>query len=304
MFFQTYKQSKCFNYLNHNLLSFIKIGLKCEIITTKTLGEYNLSIYHDFHKIHRNQSTVFKKKKPCKSNSQVILLLGQSNAANAVKSYNYENLEHLNYYEGNCYILDNPVLGATGSMDNIAPAISKKLGNKKNYIFMTHAWSGTTILDWGSDKFSYLTHYTKNELSTIERLGHSLAYIIWIQGESDSSNLAHLDKGQGPNFLEVYGKDNYYFQAFQILQNNILDDPIKYKNVKIILTTTSICNNKANKIITNQQKLIAKENNIYLTKVTDSLDDKFRYKRCHLNEKGVEKTSAEIANLINSFDKI
>ena len=169
---------------------------------------------------------------------------------------------------------------------------------------MTHAWSGSTILDWSSDKISYLANYTKNELSIIEQLGHSLAYIIWIQGESDSLIHTNLDKGQGPSFLENYGKNNYYFQAFKILQNNILDDPIKYKNVKIILTTTSICNNKENNIITNQQKLIAKENNIYLTKVTDSLDDKFRYDGCHLNEKGVEKSSEEIANLINSLENI
>ena len=65
-------------------------------------------------------------------------------------------------FNDNCYLLSNPVLGTTGTKDNISVAISHYL-KKDDYIFLTAAWSGSSILDWGSNKYSYLSNYVNKQ---------------------------------------------------------------------------------------------------------------------------------------------
>jgi len=67
------------------------------------------------------------------------LVAGQSNAANHVSSFDYENNLHVNCFDLQCFPLRNPVLGATGSGSSVVPAIASKLTSKTPYIFLTAA---------------------------------------------------------------------------------------------------------------------------------------------------------------------
>tara|TARA_B110000116_G_C16789451_1_gene562846 strand:- start:252 stop:1244 length:993 start_codon:yes stop_codon:yes gene_type:complete len=296
-------KSSCLKILNNNVYSFFKINFKCVISKNKTLGERNKFYYHKFDEFNRYHSLYNKKKQSCGINKRIILVIGQSNAANEIKVYNSIETKSLNYYNGQCYDLTNPVLGATGVKDNIAVPISSKINKQNQFIFLTHAWSGTGILDWGSDKYSYLTSYVKKQLSVMESKGHRLSYIIWIQGEYDSRNFSKLDKGQGPGFYEKFGKNKYYVKSFNIILKDLFKGKMNYDNVKVVLTKTSICRNKTSAFITDQQERIALNNkNIFITQVTDNLDNSFRYDGCHLNEEGADKTAEAIAEIINSIE--
>lgn len=256
-------------------------------------------LYSDFNKNLRYSELAAKELIECGKNKKIILLIGQSNAANNVMSYNYINNKSLNLYNNNCYLLSNPVLGTTGTKDNISVAISHYLKND-NYIFLTAAWSGSSILDWGSNKYSYLSNYVNKQLQFYDRK-FNIDFIIWLQGETDMKLYDNLDIDQGPTFFQEKGREYYYVEAFKEMLKNF--KPFLNKKTKIILTTTSICRSKRSENINNQQKLIAKlSDNYFIIENTDNLGKNFRYDECHLNEKGVDITARSIAQVINSIE--
>ena len=65
----------------------------------------------------------------------------------------------LNYFNGKCYKLSNPVLGAEGDKQSVVPAIASKLRSSSKYIFLTTGWGGTSITRWGKNN-SELSEYT------------------------------------------------------------------------------------------------------------------------------------------------
>ena len=156
------------------------------------------------------------------SKRDIIILFGQSNSANSVLSNNYSRSKHLNYFNKKFYRLSNPVLGANGDKDSVAPAIAAKLKSKKPYIFLTNGWGGTSIYDW-SHPNSVLVKYIKRNLKDLLKI-HRLKYLIWIQGESDNNT------------------DVDYIREFNIFRDNIFSgiSNKQLQKAKWIITQTSI----------------------------------------------------------------
>ena len=105
---------------------------------------------------------------------------------------------------------------------------------------------------------------------------------------------------QGPVFFQRYGRNNFYFEAFQIIIKNLgnyFDE-----NSKAIITKTSICNSKKSNLINAQQiKISESSKNFFILDNTDNLDNNYRYDKCHLNEIGTDTTARSIADIINLF---
>ena len=181
--------------------------------------------------------------------------------------------------------MSNPVLGANGDKDSVAPAIAAKLKSKKPYIFLTNGWGGTSIYDW-SHPNSMLVKYVKRNLKDLLKI-HRLKYLIWIQGESDNNT------------------DVDYIKEFNIFRNNLLSgiSNKQLKEAKWIITQTSICGSKRDHILNAQQKKLAQRDNVYVTKVTDSLDINYRFDDCHFNKFGTEEIAIEISKIINKLNK-
>ena len=219
------------------------------------------------------------------SKRDIIILFGQSNSANSVLSNKYSSSKHLNYFNKKFYFLSNPVFGANGDKDSVAPAIAAKLKSKKPYIFLTNGWGGTSIYDW-SHPNSMLVKYVKRNLKDLLKI-HRLKYLIWIQGESDNNT------------------DVDYIKEFNIFRNNLLSgiSNKQLKEAKWIITQTSICGSKRDHILNAQQKKLAQRDNVYVTKVTDSLDINYRFDDCHYNKFGTEEIAIEISKIINKLNK-
>ena len=218
------------------------------------------------------------------SKRDIIILFGQSNSANSVLSNNYSRSKHLNYFNKKFYRLSNPVLGANGDKDSVAPAIAAKLKSKKPYIFLTNGWGGTSIYDW-SHPNSMLVKYIKRNLKDLLKI-HRLKYLIWIQGESDNNT------------------DVDYIRQFNIFRDNLFSgiSSNQLQKAKWIITQTSICGNKRDHFLNAQQKKLAQRDKVYITKVTDSLDINYRFDDCHFNKFGTEEIAIEISKIINKLN--
>ena len=231
----------------------------------------------------KDRNNNFIKKKLIKTPSQcdIIVLIGQSNSANAVISDKYPISRHLNYFNKKTYQLSNPVLGCDGDKDNVAPAIADKLKSKKPVIFLTNGWGGTSIYDWSHSK-SMLTSYVRNNLKELTK-SHLLKYIIWIQGESDNNT------------------DVDYVKEFNLFRENLFKgiSKDKYQKSKFIITQTSVCVSDRDEILNKQQKKLAQKNKVFITNVTDNLDLNYRFDQCHYNKFGTEKIAKEISKIIN-----
>lgn len=218
------------------------------------------------------------------SKRDIIILFGQSNSANSVLSNEYFRSKHLNYFNKKFYRLSNPVLGANGDKDSVAPAIAAKLKSKKPYIFLTNGWGGTSIYDW-SHPNSMLVKYIKRNLKDLLKI-HRLKYLIWIQGESDNNT------------------DVDYIKEFNIFRDNLFSgiSNKQLQKTKWIITQTSICGNKRDHVLNAQQKKLAQKDKVYITKVTDSLDINYRFDDCHFNKFGTEEIAIEISKIINKLN--
>jgi len=238
-----------------------------------------------FPSSERIQSGKNKTQVDVPSKRDIIIIFGQSNSANSVLSYNYSRSKHLNYFNKKFYRLSNPVLGANGDKDSVAPAIAAKLKSKKPYIFLTNGWGGTSIYDW-SHPNSMLVKYIKRNLKDLLKI-HRLKYLIWIQGESDNNT------------------DVDYIREFNIFRNNLFSgiSNKQLQEAKWIITQTSICGSKRDHILNAQQKKLAQRDKVYVTKVTDSLDINYRFDDCHFNKFGTEEIAIEISKIINKLNK-
>ena len=234
-----------------------------------------------------NTDTRFKIKQDCPEKSPVILIIGQSNAANSVRSTIYENKNNLNYNPKDdfCYELSEPVLGATGRSDSITSSIGEKIVSNKTIIFLNRSVGGSSIEEW--IKF-YSLDLNKNLNKILEK--NYLKIIIWMQGESET-----IDSSKN------------YFKNFEILESQIFDNlNIKFEDVNFIITKSTYCgsNNETYIAIKDemdfQRKLIGeKYKNVKLLEITDNLDNRYRYDNCHFNRQGVDKISNELALQIN-----
>ena len=230
----------------------------------------------------RYNSLTYKTKVDCPKNSPIIIVSGQSNSANFIKSKVRFNNNHLNYFNGNCYNLNSPVLGAEGEMSAIAPSIAKKIKSNEKFIFVTSGIAGISIEDAANLKSNFVL-YNKKALEELKINGNYLKYFIWIHGEANNQRSKNYEK--------------FFFKIFNsIVENNP-------KDVNLIITQSSICKNLRDKNLNDiQKKIFQKYNNFEEVINTDDLGNKFRYDGCHYNAYGQEKISNKISYLINKSE--
>lgn len=234
-----------------------------------------------YHEENRYSKLELKKEVVCPSNSDVIVLLGQSNATNALEYEGFKKNKHLNYFNGKCYSLTDQVLGTTGELQSLVPSLSSKIISNKPIIFLTNGWGGTSILDWSHDE-SVLSKYANENILELAK-NNNLKYIIWIQGEAD--NNTNIDY-------------EYHFLKFKkILLQNLTKN--QKENIKFIITQTSICRNERDLVLNQHQKNLGKMKYIFTTEVTDNLDNSYRFDKCHFNKYGIEAITEEISKIIN-----
>jgi hypothetical protein len=224
-----------------------------------------------------------KKKLDCPRNSPIVIISGQSNAANFLISKNKFNNKHFNYFNGDCYELNSPALGAEGEMSSVAPAIAQKIKTNKKLIFITSGRGGIPIENASIPNKDFIK-YNTNAINFLKKNNNYLKYFIWIHGEANNLNTLNYFE----NFISI----------FETIVNNTDNN-----TVNLIITETSLCrNNPDPKLNQIQRKISHKYNKFEEVIKTDDLQEKYRYDNCHFNERGVEEISKRISKLINKIE--
>lgn len=124
----------------------------------------------------------------CPQAARAIFIAGQSNAAN----HSQNTLETtspyvLQYFEGNCYIAQSPILGGTGTLNNPFQAVmvdyQQRVGGY--VVYSVFAVGGQPIT-----KFSANGIYNEALQAAYADLNNRwpVKYFLWQQGESDAAN--------------------------------------------------------------------------------------------------------------------
>lgn len=230
---------------------------------------------------NRYNSLKNKQKINCPSNSPIIIISGQSNSANFIKSFKKYDNSHFNYFNGHCYELSSPTLGAEGEMSSLAPAIAKKINSKKKFIFITSGLGGIPIKGAAKVNGDFII-YNKSALKNLKIKNNYLKYFIWIHGEANNK------------------KTDDYQNKFRYIFETIVGE--QKSKVNLIITQTSVCKNQRDIHLNEIQKKISKEYNSKNNIDTDKLGNKYRYDGCHFNQFGLSEISTNISNLINQIE--
>ena len=119
--------------------------------------------------------------------SVVILTLGQSNAANHGLPGPVSEQGVFNFWQGQYFIAQDPLLGASGRGSNMWTRVGELLlseGGHSNVIIAPFAGGNTSIEAWvdGGKLFKQLN----KTIESLKSAGLEPDYITWIQGETDN----------------------------------------------------------------------------------------------------------------------
>ncbi len=228
-------------------------------------------------------------KKVIHENSMVVLVFGQSNAANAGDTrYTPKNNGVYNFFNNRCYKAEDPLLGTSGNGGSVWSRFSDKLLDLEVFdtiIFHTIAVGGTSIDKWtpSGELFKRIIFAKKQ----IDLIGLKYTHILFHQGEADvMRNTAYMDYKSSLEYI------------YSGLKQLNIDAPF------FVSVVGSFGKNINNKIRFAQKEFVFENNNIFLGSNSDIINDKNdRYQIGHFTKNGLAKHSQQWVDIINKFKK-
>ena len=140
---------------------------------------------------HVYTATSDRTERPCPHDGFLIVALGQSHAGNHLSSYGdrRSGLATYNFFDGRCYEIEDPVLGATGNKGSLWTDLAHRLAElypQRPLVFVTAAVGSSAIGDWLDERSGYLGR-AESELSRAKQIGLTPALFIWYQGDADAA---------------------------------------------------------------------------------------------------------------------
>jgi len=210
----------------------------------------------------------------------VLLIIGQSNAANSGGQRQPARDHVVNYFDGKCYVASSPLLGT----DSIAGEPWSLLGSEliaaevaDQVILIPSAMSGTSIVQWQEN--AKLNIMLRSVLVGVAP-HYRITQVLWQQGEND---------------VGVLTKEQYE-QKFMSLVHSIrqmrVDAPI-YVAISTKCELTDLPWTNGNPIAEAQRALPSPAARIFQGVDSDSLVGQFdRVDDCHFGASGEEKVAA------------
>lgn len=237
--------------------------------------------------------TTGKVETPCPNHNKAItfITLGQSHASNShekiVGSNGNKNI--VNFWRGNCYLLSDPLLGATEEKGSIWTLFAQNYYEKVKVpiVMMSFAVSGSSSQQWMPDDGAELMNNLLNGITQYINQGRKIDYIVYFQGETDA--FLKSDKKSFINRLET---------IFDFLQNYLPGEQ------KFLIFASSYCypyNGASIAITQGQIELAEKRPDTELVFNTDTLNGFYRYDGCHFNQLGTEVI---VKNLLKKMQDI
>jgi lysophospholipase L1-like esterase len=212
--------------------------------------------------------------------TMVILALGQSNSANrsAPSEPDYESIPTVvNFYEGKCYKIKGPILGATtdGNVpphgNAVWPMVGEeiiRIGRADTVVIAPFAVGGTSIKQWTDDPI--FTSTLAQRLIALKAANLIPTYITWFQGENDS---------------QAKTSQSEYTKSFHRLLELIRQQDVR---APVFVSQTTMCADmvESPELRQAQSQLVDAKLNIRRGPDTDALGLAFRFDGCHFTYAG------------------
>lgn len=220
----------------------------------------------------------------CPSPDAVIVIVsgGQSNAANNIPTKHVTRGPLYEWFDGQCFKLRDPLLGATGKNGSIWSLYAEQLSGQTGQAVMVIAGAvgGTQFADWNDPRSGYYAAL-RGRIDTARKAGYRIDAIIWHQGETDAA----VERD-----LTAFRKD-----AGDLIGRLLADVP----SAPLYLFQASRCTgtyreNGVPGLVRELRTLAATSPRIIAGMNTDALGKEYRWDTCHFNALGRRTISSEL----------
>lgn len=233
---------------------------------------------------------------PDPAQTLVIATGGQSNASNANSSRAVlsPGTPVFMWFEGQCYLGEDPVLGTTADGGSLWPVLGERLAAEIGtpVLFVHGAVGGTQYSDWLDERSGY--YYALNyRIASARSAGYELDMILWHQGETDAATIR--DAADAAT-MEA---------ALRSLTTRLLEDN---PETPLYLFQASKCigsrRSSGVAVVLEVQARVASENDWIIKGMnTDLLDNDYRWDTCHFNSRGrdviVDELVPQVTRLVD-----
>ncbi|RFB93675.1 hypothetical protein B5K11_14300 [Rhizobium leguminosarum bv. trifolii] len=224
----------------------------------------------------------------------VLLLLGQSNAANDGGQRHRSNYgaRVVNAFDQQCFIAASPLLGSTDTKGEYWTLLGNELiasGQNDSVVLAPLAYSGSEVARWaaGGDLNSVLVETMKQ----LHDSGYRVTSVLWVQGEKD------LVIG---TTAEAYRE--YFLSMVDTLRQHGVEAPVYISIASKCLEPSNggFKEHIADNAIVRAQLALSKSGHGIQEGVNSDalLDGDDRYDDCHIGGNGAEKLSRAWLNLL------
>lgn len=208
----------------------------------------------------------------------VVLVIGQSNAANSVEPYLRVPRESvLDFWGGRFFIGEAPLLGASGEFSSIWLAVADELldrGQARRIVLVNVAVGATSIEYWVD---GYGAHRIKQVYQNLAVSGIQPDVIAWVQGEQD--NEEGTDQAEyGYQLTQLMSRFHEYWPEAPV---------IAALSTRCRLLGPNAAIRQAVVEVADQLRFVRKGPDL------DQFGPSYRYDGCHYSAKGVPDISAE-----------
>lgn len=233
-------------------------------------------------------------KLPCPVNPVVVVTGGQSNSANAVSSPLDvgTNSNAYMFFDGYCYAIRDPILGANGIRGSIwsrfAPALAARL--QRPVVIISGAIGGSQFADWIDPKLPYMRLLRDRVMDASRKIGPA-DIVLWHQGETDA-----WFKPRQSDIQPVI------FRVTSTVMSTYAVKP----GAKLVLYQASICTGERRKqstaaVINAQAAVAAADPRVILGPNTDLLGRRYRHDDCHFNDVGAQIVANQTVDLVSQL---
>ena len=218
----------------------------------------------------------------------IVLILGQSNAANYGEAFNRTEENIYMYFQQEIYRAKDPLLGSSGKKGSIWIPVFEELKKSRgleSILIVNIAQGSSSVREWQPN--GIYGDQLRMTLSSLLERDLRPDFICWQQGEQD--NLNDLSKDE-------------YKNAFLNIKNEIHNFIDK---IPILISITSFHPGSINPINKNiraaQSDLIEQNKSLFQGPDTDLYIDDCRYDGIHFSTKGMNLVSQDWVKSINHF---
>ena len=205
----------------------------------------------------------------------VLLILGQSNAANSLNAFSEPAAGVVNFslYDGKCYLARDPLIGASNAGGNFATLLATQMIEQRHYervVLAPIAVGGTRIQQWAP-----AGEHNRRITTAIERLRKAKlepTHVLWHQGEGN-----RLDSPER------------YRAAFLAVLSTIRRAGVE---APVFVAQATVCASlRGEGIRAAQRDLVDPAKGIFAGPDTDQIGEAFRYDGCHFDGEGGKRVA-------------